>query len=52
MSCRAREILRQGSVLCESLRGSRKYLNELSHSLKDRYASDNNLRGTPRGSRK
>jgi hypothetical protein len=42
MPCRAPAILRQCRVLRESPRGS----------LTDSYASVNNLRGTPRGSRK
>jgi hypothetical protein len=50
--CRAPAILRQCRVLRESPRGSRKYPNCQSYSLTDWYASDNNLRGTPRGSRK
>jgi hypothetical protein len=52
MPCRAPAILRQGRVLRESPRGSRKYPDCLSYSLTDWYASDNNLRRTPRGSRK
>jgi hypothetical protein len=52
MPCRAPAILRQCRVLRESPRGSRKYPNSYSHSLTDSYASDNNLRGTPCGSRK
>jgi len=45
-------ILRQYRVLRESPCGSRKYPNCYSYSLTDWYASDNNLRGTPYGSRK
>jgi len=61
-------MLRQCRVLRESPCGSRKYPNCYFSSLTDRlplftdvgmdrceedwYASDNNLRGTPRGSRK
>jgi len=74
MPCRAPAMLRQCRVLRESPRGSRKYPNCYSNSLKDRifcsvllplftvvgrdrceeewYASDNNLRGIRRGSRK
>jgi hypothetical protein len=42
----------QCRVLHESPRCSRKFPNRYSYSLTDWYASDNNLRGTPRGSRK
>jgi hypothetical protein len=52
MPCRAPVILRRCHVLRESLRGSRKYPNCWSYSLTGWYASNNNLRGTPRGSRK
>jgi hypothetical protein len=50
--CRAPAILRHCRVLHESPRGSRKYPNCWSYGLTDWYASDNSLRGTPRGSRK
>jgi hypothetical protein len=52
MPCRAPVILRQRRVLRENPRGSRKYPNCYTYSLTDWYASDNNLRGTPRGSGK
>jgi hypothetical protein len=52
MPCRAPTILRQCRVLRESPCGSRKYPYCYSYSLTDWYASDNNLRGIPRGSRK
>jgi hypothetical protein len=52
MPCHAPVILRQCRVLRESPCGSRKYPNCQSYSLTDWYASHNNLRGTPRGSRK
>jgi hypothetical protein len=52
MPCRAPVIFWQCSVLYESPRGSRKYPNCYSYSLTDRYASNNNLRGTPCGSQK
>jgi hypothetical protein len=52
MPCRNPAILRQYRVFHENPRGSRKYSNCYSYSLTDRYASDNNLRGTPCGSRK
>jgi hypothetical protein len=50
--CRAPAILRQCRVLRESPRCSRKYPNCWSYTLTDWHASDNNLRGTPSGSRK
>jgi hypothetical protein len=52
MPCRAPAIVRQCRVLREIPRGSRKYPNCLSYSLTNWYASDNNLRATPRGTRK
>jgi hypothetical protein len=52
MPCRAPAILRQCRALRESPRGSRKYANCQSYSLTDWYISGNNLRGTPRGSKK
>jgi hypothetical protein len=52
LPCRAPAIFRQFRVLRESPHGSRKYPNCYSYSLTDWYASDNNLRGTPRVSRK
>jgi hypothetical protein len=52
MPCRAPAILRQYRALRESPRGSRKYPNSQSYSLTDWYASDNNLRGIPRGNQK
>jgi hypothetical protein len=52
MPCRDPAILRQCRVIRESPRDSRKYPNCQSYSLMDWSASDNNLRGTPRGSRK
>jgi hypothetical protein len=52
MPCRAPAILRQCRVLRESSLGSHKYPNCCSYSLTDWYASDNNLSGTPLGSRK
>jgi hypothetical protein len=52
MPCRAPAINRQYRVLRESPRGRRKYPNSQSYSLTDWYASNNNPRGTPRGSRK
>jgi hypothetical protein len=52
MPCRAPAILRQCSILCESQHSSRQYPNYRSYSLTDWYASDNNPRGTPRGSQK
>jgi hypothetical protein len=52
MPCRAHAIPRQYHVLRESPRVSRKYPNCYSYSLTDWYASENDLRGTPRGSRK
>jgi hypothetical protein len=51
MECRAPAILRQCRVIRESPTGSRKCRNRKSYSLMDWYVSDNNLRGTPRGSR-
>jgi hypothetical protein len=50
--CRAHAILRRCRVFRESPRCSRKYPNCYSYSLTDRCASDNNLRGNPRRSRK
>jgi hypothetical protein len=44
-------VLKQHCLGSET-RGSRKYPNCWSYSLTDWYASANNLRGTPRGSRK
>jgi hypothetical protein len=52
MPCHAPGILRQCRLLRKSSRGSRKYPNCQSYSLTNWYASGNNLRGTPRGSRK
>jgi hypothetical protein len=48
MPCRVPVILRQCRVLRENTRGRQKYPN----CSWDWYASGNNLRGTPRGSRK
>jgi hypothetical protein len=52
MPCRDPAIFRQCPVLCKTPYGSGKYPNCWSYSLTDWYASDNNLRGNPRGSRK
>jgi hypothetical protein len=52
VSCHAPAILRQCRVFRESPYGSRKYPNCESYILTDWCASDNNLRGTPLGSRK
>jgi hypothetical protein len=52
MPCRVPAILRHCRVLREIPRSSRKYPKCYSYSLTDRYASNNNLRGTPLGSRK
>jgi hypothetical protein len=52
LPCRTAAILRQCRVFRESPRDSRKYPNCQPYSLTDWYASDNKLRGTPRGSRK
>jgi hypothetical protein len=52
MPCHAPAILRQFRVLRANQRGGRKYPNCWSCSLTDWYASVNNLRGTPRRSRK
>jgi hypothetical protein len=52
MPCGAPTILLQRLEFRESPRGSRKYTNCYSYSLTGFYASDNNLRVTPRGSRK